>query len=66
MDCPTGKSAITSFEVANKARERSSKKHDKAMSTYRCTLCGALHLGSPGRAKKPLKTIYTNHELRNL
>ena len=25
---------------------------------------GALHLGSPSRAKRPLKTIRNNHQLR--
>lgn len=33
---------------------------------YRCALCGDWHLGNPSRAKQPIKTIYSNHELRNL
>ena len=37
MDCPTGKSAITTYELAEKARKRSNKKHGKPMSTYRTT-----------------------------
>ena len=65
MPCPTGKSAM-SFDLAAKARSRSSKSHDKAMGMYRCALCGDWHLGNPSRAKQPIKTIYTNHELRNL
>jgi len=62
--CPTGKAVITSFELAEKARKRSNKKHGKPMSKYRRAICGALHLGAPSRAKKPLKTINNNHELR--
>ena len=65
MPCPTGKSAM-SFDLAAKARSRSSKSHDKAMGMYRCALCGDWHLGNPSRAKQPIKTIYSNHELRNL
>ena len=65
MPCPTGKSAM-SFDLAAKARSRSSKSHDKAMGMYRCALCGDWHLGNPSRAKKPIRTIYSNHELRNL
>lgn len=61
MPCPTGKAAITSFEIAERARKRSGKKHDKPMSRYRCALCGDWHLGAPSRAKRPLKTIYSNH-----
>lgn len=64
MDCPTGKAPITSFELAEKARKRSHKKHGKPMSTYRCEICGALHLGEPSRAKRPIKTIYDNHRMR--
>ena len=63
MNCPTGKSAITSYELAEKARKRSNKKHGKPMSKYRCAICGALHLGAPSRAKKPLKTITNNHHI---
>lgn len=55
-----------SFDLAAKARSRSSKSHDKAMGMYRCALCSDWHLGNPSRAKRPIKTIYSNHELRNL
>ena len=55
-----------SFDLAAKARSRSSKSHDKAMGMYRCALCGDWHLGNPSRAKRPIKIIYTNHEMRNL
>lgn len=64
MDCPTGKSAITTYELAEKARKRSNKKHGKPMSTYRCEFCGALHLGEPNRPKRSIKTIRNNHQLR--
>lgn len=66
MHCPSGKSAMSSFDMASKARKRSSKSHSKAMSLYRCTLCGDWHLGNPSRAKQPIRTIYNNHESRNL
>ena len=66
MQCPTGKSVITSYELAEKARKRSNKKHSKPMSTYRCAVCGALHLGKPNRPKKQIKTIQHKHELRFL
>ena len=65
MPCPTGKSAM-SFDLAAKARSRSSKSHDKAMGMYRCALCGDWHLGNPSRAKQPIKTIRNNHQLRFL
>lgn len=64
MQCPTGKSVIPSYEVAEKARKRSTNKHSQPMSTYRCAICGALHLGKPNRPKKPVKTIRNNHQLR--
>lgn len=57
---------MSSFDMADKARKRSSKSHSKAMSLYRCTLCGEWHLGNPSRAKQPIKTIYSNHELRGM
>lgn len=57
---------MPSFDTASKARKRSAKKHGKAMGAYRCALCGDWHLGNPSRAKQPIKTIYSNHELRNL
>jgi len=66
MQCPTGKAPFTKFEIAEKARKRSRNSHGKPMSTYRCAVCGALHLGSPSRAKRPLKTIRNNHQLRVL
>ena len=66
MQCPTGNSVITSYEVSEKARKRSTNKHGKPMSTYRCATCGALHLGAPSRPKRQLKTISNNHELRFL
>ena len=66
MPCPSGKSAMSSFDMADMARKRSSKSHSKAMSLYRCTLCGDWHLGNPSRAKQPIKIIYTNHEARYL
>lgn len=55
-----------SFDLAARARSRSSKSHDKAMGMYRCALCGDWHLGNPSRAKQPIKIIYTNHEARYL
>ncbi len=64
MQCPTGKSVIPSYEVAEKARKRSTNKHSQPTSTYRCAICGALHLGKPNRPKKRIKTIQHNHELR--
>ena len=64
MQCPTGKSVIPSYEVAEKARKRSNNKHSKPMSTYRCEICGALHLGAPNRPKQPVKTIRNNHQMR--
>lgn len=63
MQCPTGKSVITNFQIAEQACSRSRKKHGKPMSKYRCAICGALHLGAPSRAKKPLKTISNNHHI---
>lgn len=63
MECPTGKVPITSYELAEKARKRSNKKHGKPMSRYRCDICGALHLGEPSRAKRPIKTIRNNHHI---
>ena len=66
MQCPSGTSVITSYEVAEKARKRSTNKHSQPMSTYRCTLCGALHLGMPNKPKQPIKTIRNNHQMRVL
>lgn len=66
MQCPTGKSVIPSYEVAEKARKRSTNKHSQPMSTYRCAVCGALHLGVPNRPKKQIKTIRNKHQMRFL
>ena len=32
----------------------------------KAALCGDWHLGNPSRAKQPIKTIDSNHELRNV
>jgi rubrerythrin len=46
-----------SFDLAAKARSRSSKSHDKAMGMYRCAVCGDWHLGNPSRAKQPIAEL---------
>lgn len=51
------------FDLAAKARIRSSKSHDKAMDMYRCALCGDWHLGNPSRAKQPIKIIHRTHRV---
>lgn len=43
---------------------RSNKKHSKPMSTYRCAICGVLHLGAPNRARQPVKAIRNTHQMR--
>ena len=66
MQCPSGKSVITSYEVAEKARKRSTNKHSQPMSTYRCDLCGFWHVGQNTGLKQPVKTIRNNHQLRGV
>lgn len=63
MDCPSGKVAHT-LQTAKAASKRARRRTDKALAPYRCTVCGAWHVGQASGLKRPVKTIYDNHRMR--
>ena len=63
MDCPSGKVTHT-LQTAKEASQRARRRTESPLAPYRCKECGDWHLGNPSRAKQPIKTIYSNHELR--
>ena len=63
MDCPTGK-VPHDYSKAKRLAKRASRSYDKPMSVYRCTACGAWHVGTTTHKPQQLRWINNNHELR--
>lgn len=63
MDCPSGEVAHT-LQTAKAAGKCARRRTDKALAPYRCTVCGAWHVGQKSGLKRPVKTIYYNHRMR--
>lgn len=63
MTCPTGKQPFSQAQAADKAR-RASRRYSTGMAAYHCAECGCWHVGQKTGLKKPVKTIYDNHQLR--
>ena len=63
MDCPSGK-VVRTLATAKAASKRARRRTEKALSPYRCDLCGQWHVGQKSGLKKPAKTIQNNHQLR--
>lgn len=61
QQCPTGKVPLDAQRAQQLAR-RSSAKYDCAMTAYRCPDCGAWHLGSSSKLRRPLPLILRNHQ----
>lgn len=62
-ECPTGK-VVHTHQTARDASKRARRRTDAPLSPYRCTVCGAWHVGQNNGLKKLAKTIYDNHQLR--
>lgn len=62
MDCPTGKVAHT-LKTATEAAKRARHRTELPLTPYRCDLCGGWHVGQKSGLKRPVKTIYDNHQL---
>mgnify|MGYP006867375168 FL=1 len=63
LECSTGKKPLD-YQRAQSLARRSSARHDHAMTAYRCSECGAWHLGQPAKRAKPLPFINRNHQVR--
>lgn len=61
MNCPTGKVSLTA-ERAKKRASRSSARHDKPITAYRCSFCGEWHLGQPSPRTRRIPILRTNHQ----
>ena len=60
--CPTGKVPLDAPRAQQLAR-RSSARHDRAITAYRCAECGAWHLGTTSRPYRPIPIINRNHQV---
>ena len=63
MDCPSGK-VIHTLKTATEAANRARRRTETPIAPYRCTVCGGWHVGTRSGLKRPVKTIYDNHQLR--
>lgn len=63
MPCPTGKTQH-SYEQASQRAKRARRYYEQPMLPYRCTACGAWHVGSTTHMPQPMRWINNNHELR--
>lgn len=62
-ECPTGKVPHT-LKTARDASKRARRRTENILKPYRCAECGQWHVGQSNRLKKPVKTIYDNHQMR--
>lgn len=63
MDCPSGK-VVHTLKTAKAASKRAWRRTDKPLAPYRCDFCGMWHVGLSSGLKRPVKTIYDNHQMR--
>ena len=63
MDCPSGK-VVHTLQTAKAASKRARRTYESPMQAYRCSVCGAWHVGSKTHMPKPMRVIHNNHELR--
>lgn len=63
MDCPSGK-VVHTLKTARAASKRARHRTELPLTPYRCAECGQWHVGTRSGLKRPVKTIYDNHQLR--
>ncbi|GAB2531348.1 hypothetical protein GCM10027032_17720 [Simplicispira piscis] len=63
MQCPTGK-VVHTLKTATESAKRARRRTENPLAPYRCTLCGSWHVGQSNGLKRPVKTIYDNHQMR--
>ena len=63
MQCPSGK-VVHTLATAKAASKRARQCTEKPLAPYRCDLCGQWHVGQASGLKRPVKTIYDNHQMR--
>ena len=63
MSCPTGKPGY-SRAVANEKAKRASRRHEEALTAYRCPECGEWHFGHTTQRTRPMRLIHRFHEMR--
>ena len=59
MPCPTGKQQHD-YERATRLAKRASRSYGKPMSIYRCTECGAWHVGTAIPRPQPMRWVNNN------
>ena len=62
-DRPTGK-VIHTLKTATEAAKRARNRTELPLTPYLCAECGQWHVGTRSGLKRPVKTIYDNHQLR--
>ena len=63
MPCPTSK-VQHSYSAAKRLAARASRTYETPMQAYRCTACGAWHVGSTTHKPQPMRWVRNDHELR--
>ena len=63
MECPSGK-VVHTLKTAKAASKRARRRTESILKPYRCAVCGQWHVGQSNGLKRPVKTIYDNHQLR--
>ena len=63
MDCPSRK-VVHTLKTATEAAKRARHRTELPLTPYRCQHCGQWHVGTRSGLKRPVKTIYDNHQLR--
>jgi len=64
QQCPTGKVPLLEYQLAQYRARRSSARHERAITAYRCAECGAWHLGGSSKLRRPLPIINRIHHVR--
>ena len=63
MDCPSGK-VVHTLKTATESAKRARRRTETILKPYRCAECGQWHVGQSNGLKRPVKTIYDNHQMR--
>lgn len=61
MECHTGK-VVHTLKTAQDAAKRARRRTETPLAPYRCDMCGGWHVGQRSGLKRPVKTIYDNHQ----
>lgn len=63
MPCPSNK-VQHRYADAKRLAARASRTYETPMTEYRCSECGAWHVGSRTHKPQPMRWVRNDHELR--